>query len=76
MKKMYRAGSNAVEAILEPVVDLGKSLAVGAEMGHRVMKGECFDQELASEGVMRKALDKCTLSDERKAYYERKYHIA
>ena len=76
MKKMYRAGSNAVEAILEPVVDIGKSLAVGAEMGHRVMKQECFEQELASEGVMRKALGKSTLTEERVAYYERKYNIA
>jgi hypothetical protein len=76
MKKMYRAGSDAVVGVLEPVVDLGKSLAIGAEMGRRVMTDECFHQELASEGVMRKSLDKCKLSPERIAYYERKYHIA
>jgi hypothetical protein len=76
MKKMYKAGSDAVVATLEPIVDLGKSLAIGAEMGRRVMTDECFHQELSSEGVMRKSLDKCKLSPERIAYFERKYNIA
>lgn len=75
MKKMYRAGSDAVEALLEPVVYFGKSLSIGAEMGHRVMTHENFDQELSCEGLMSKALDKSTISPERKERYRRKYNI-